>query len=169
MDTKNQYPYPNTRISVKITPVPHAHGPHRHNPQGHKRSAGFQQSSEALARPVGLHLSFSPPLSSLTRPLLPPPPTPSHLSQTPAAAARYRSGSLAPCAAPTADRSPQRKDLQLVLSPCIPDSLRAWPPARSTPVPCALCLVAARLRPAPLSPCACYLPSVPGSCVVVPV
>jgi hypothetical protein len=69
MDTKNQYPYPNTRISVKITPVPQAHGPHRHNPQRHKRSPGFQQSNEALARPVSLHLSFSPPLSSPTRPL----------------------------------------------------------------------------------------------------
>jgi hypothetical protein len=99
-DTKNQYPYPNTRISVKITPGPQAHGPHRHSPQRHKRSQSFQQSSEALARPADLHLSFSPPLSSPTRPLLPPPPTPSHLSQTPAAATLYRSGSLAPCVAP---------------------------------------------------------------------
>jgi hypothetical protein len=106
------------------------------------QSPCFHQSSEALARPVHSPISFSPPLSSPTRPLLPPPPTPSHLSQTPAVAAPYRSGSLAPCAAPghraqiSSSSSVPASLTPCVacpqsLAPCIADSLRAWPPASS--------------------------------------
>jgi hypothetical protein len=169
MDTKNQYPYPNTRISVKITPVPQAHGPHRHSPQRHKRSPGFQQSSEALARPVGLHLSFSPPLSSPTRPLLPPPPTPTAATHSisPLPDSRCRCRCPLPVRVPGSLRGSraQSADLQLVLSPCIADSLRSSSSVPASLTPCA----PGRMRPAPLSPCVCYLPSVPGSSAAVPV
>ena len=153
-DTKNQYPYPNTRISVKITPVPQAHGPHRHSPQRHKRSPGFQQSSEALARLVGLHLSFSPPLSSPTRPLLPPPPTPTAAAHSISPLPDSRSHCPLSVRVPGSCAAPGHR-AQISSSSSVPASL----------TPCTL----GRLRPAPLSPCVCYLPSVPGSCAAVPV
>jgi hypothetical protein len=144
-DTKNQYPYPNTRISVKIscTPVPQAHGPHRHSPQSHKATA---QSSEALARPVGCR----PPSLILSSSVL------SHSATPTAAAHSYRRhplhltsprlpqpllatgpGPWLPARLLPQSAARQRVDLQLVLSPCIPDSLRVWPPARSAPALCA--------------------------------
>jgi hypothetical protein len=134
-----------------------------------KRSPGFQQSSEALARPVGLHLSFSPPLSSPTRPLLPPPPTPTAATHSisPLPDSRCRCRWPLPVRVPGSLRGSraQSADLQLVLSPCIADSLRSSSSVPASLTPCA----PGRMRPAPLSPCVCYLPSVPGSSAAVPV
>jgi hypothetical protein len=157
-DTKNQYPYPNTRISVKITPVPQAHGPHRHSPQRHKRSQGFQRSPRSASRPPSLILSSSVLSHSAT-------PTVAAHSNSPLPDSR--------CRCPLSVRVPgslhgsraQSADLQLVLSSCIADSQRSSSSVPASLTPCA----PGRLRPTPLSPCVCYLPSVPGSSAAVPV
>jgi hypothetical protein len=158
-DTKNQYPYPNTRISVKITPVPQAYRPHRHSPQRHKRSPGFQQSSKALARPVGLHLSFSP-LSSPTRPLLLPPPTPTIVAHSISPLPDSRCRCPLPVRVPSSLRGSraQSADLQLVLSPCIADSLRSSSSVPASLTPCA----PGRLRPAPSVPACATSPQSPA-------
>ena len=157
-DTKNQYPYPNTRISVKITPVPRATSPQPTTPQAVSRLPAIQRSPHSASRPPSLILSSY---------------VLSHSAISTAAAHSISPLPNSRCCCPLPVRvlgslrgsRAQSADLQLVLSPCIADSLRSSSSVPASLTPCA----PGRLRPAPLSPCVCYLPSVPGSSAAVPV